>query len=180
MSFGRKYSIASMNNLTTDLFNSLYRRYYEQLFYYAYGFTDDAEACRDILSDVFERLWSNRRGITQETAHSYLYQCVRNKCIDYVRRQQLNRQYETFVKGSAEMDVDMEPDEIEERMRVVREYIDQLPPKTKLVLEECYFNKKKYKEVASALDVSTNAVKKHIVKALSLLRARCRGTTNNA
>lgn len=80
-----------MNNLTTDLFNSLYRRYYEQLFYYAYGFTDDAEACRDILSDVFERLWSNRRGITQETAHSYLYQCVRNKCIDYVRRQQLNR-----------------------------------------------------------------------------------------
>lgn len=78
------------------------------------------------------------------------------------------------------MDVDMEPDEIEERMRVVREYIDQLPPKTKLVLEECYFNKKKYKEVASALDVSTNAVKKHIVKALSLLRARCRGTTNNA
>ena len=32
-----------MSHLTTDLFNSLYRKHYEQLFYYAYGFTDDAE-----------------------------------------------------------------------------------------------------------------------------------------
>lgn len=43
-----------MSHLTTDLFNSLYRKHYEQLFYYAYGFTDDAEVCRDILADVFE------------------------------------------------------------------------------------------------------------------------------
>lgn len=45
-----------MSHLTTDLFNSLYRKHYEQLFYYAYGFTDDAEVCRDILADVFESL----------------------------------------------------------------------------------------------------------------------------
>ena len=42
-----------MSHLTTDLFNSLYRKHYEQLFYYAYGFTDDVEVCRDILADVF-------------------------------------------------------------------------------------------------------------------------------
>lgn len=105
-----------MSHLTTDLFNSLYRKYYEQLFYYAYGFTDDAEVCRDILADVFESLWTHRKKITQETAHSYLYQCVRNKCIDYVRRQQLNRQYESFIKGTADTDTDMEPDATEERM----------------------------------------------------------------
>lgn len=97
-----------MSHLTTDLFNSLYRKHYEQLFYYAYGFTDDAEVCRDILADVFESLWTHRKKITQETAHSYLYQCVRNKCIDYVRRQQLNRQYESFIKGTADTDTDME------------------------------------------------------------------------
>ena len=116
--------------------------------------------------------------ITQETAHSYLYQCVRNKCIDYVRRQQLNRQYESFIKGTADTDTDMEPDATEERMQTVQECIDLLPPKTKLVLEECYFHNKKYKEVATALDISTNAIKKHIVKALSVLRERCRGTTD--
>lgn len=50
-----------MSHLTTDLFNSLYRKHYEQLFYYAYGFTDDAEVCRDILADVFESLWTHRK-----------------------------------------------------------------------------------------------------------------------
>ena len=164
-----------MSHLTTDLFNSLYRKHYEQLFYYAYGFTDDAEVCRDILADVFESLWTHRKKITQETAHSYLYQCVRNKCIDYVRHQQLNRQYESFIKGTADTDTDMEPDATEERMQTVQECIDLLPPKTKLVLEECYFHNKKYKEVATALDISTNAIKKHIVKALSVLRERYRG-----
>ena len=52
--------------------------------------------------------------------------------------------------------------------------METLPPKTRHVLEECYFNNKKYKEVADSLEVSTNAVKKHIVKALGLLRERCR------
>lgn len=168
-----------MNRLTTDLFNSLYRKYYEQLFYYAYGFTEDAEVCRDILSDVFERLWANRRRIAPDTAHSYLYQSVRNECIDHVRRQQLNRQYESWVKDSAKTDESMEPDAIEERMEQVNATIEQLPPKTRHVLEECYFNNKKYQEVAEALEVSTSAVKKHIVKALAMLRERCRGSSES-
>ena len=168
-------NFAPMNHLTTDLFNSLYRKYYEQRFYYAYGFTEDAEVCRDILSDVFERLWTNRKRISTDTAHSYLYQCVRNECIDHVRRQQLDRQYESFVKDAAATDATMEPDEIEERLQVVKATIEELPPKTRLVLEECYFNNKKYREVAESLEVSTNAIKKHIVKALGLLRERCRG-----
>lgn len=57
-----------MDHLTTELFDSLYRESYEQLFYHAYGFTEDAEACRDIISDVFERLWTNRHRIAPDTA----------------------------------------------------------------------------------------------------------------
>ena len=163
-----------MNHLTIDLFNSLYRKYYEQLFYYAYGFTEDAEVCRDILSDVFSRLWESRKRISVDTAHSYLYQCVRNECIDHVRRRQLSRQYESFFIASAETDETTEPDIIEERLEVVQQTMETLPPKTRHVLEECYFNNKKYEEVADSLEVSTNAVKKHIVKALGLLRERCR------
>lgn len=163
-----------MDHLTTDLFDSLYRESYEQLFYHAYGFTEDAEACRDIISDVFERLWTNRHRIAPDTARSYLYQCVRNECIDFVRRQHLSRQYEAFVKESADADSIVTPDEIDERLTLVKAAIEEMPPKTRHVLEECYFNNKKYKEVAENLDVSINAVKKHIVKALALLRERCR------
>ncbi len=172
--YEKNTNFAVMDHLTTDQFNSLYRESYEQLFYHAYGFTEDAEVCRDILSDVFERLWTNRRRIAPDTARSYLYQCVRNECIDHVRRQQLSLKYQAFIKESAEVDSIATPNEINERLALVKATIEEMPQKTRQVLEECYFNNKKYKEVADSLDVSTNTVKKHIVKALALLRERCR------
>jgi RNA polymerase sigma-70 factor (ECF subfamily) len=45
-----------------------------------------------------------------------------------------------------------------------------LTPQTQLILQECYVNRKKYKEVAEELEISTNTVKKHIVKALKTIR----------
>ena len=37
-------------------------------------------------------------------------------------------------------------------------------------MEECYFNRKKYAEVAEMLNISPSAVNKHVMKALRLLR----------
>lgn len=41
---------------------------------------------------------------------------------------------------------------------------------TRHILEECYVRRKKYQEVADELNISVSAVRKHIVKALSVLR----------
>ena len=48
--------------------------------------------------------------------------------------------------------------------------METLAPRTRLVLQECYIHKKKYKEVAAEMEISVNAVKKHIVKALKTIR----------
>lgn len=48
--------------------------------------------------------------------------------------------------------------------------LNSLPPLTRRIIEECYFHKKKYKEVAEEMDISPDTVKKHISKALKLLR----------
>ena len=63
-------------------------------------------------------------------------------------------------------------DETEENERIERIYnvLEHLPPQTKHIMEECYFNRKKYAEVAQALNISPSAVKKHVMKALRLLR----------
>lgn len=161
-----------MKHITTEQFNSLYRESYKQLFCYAYGFTDDSEVCRDILADVFERLWNNRKHISPDTARSYLYQCVRNESIDHVRRQHISQQYVAYVRCSAEADEAIGPEEIDERIEAMRTTIGDMPERTRYVLEQCYFENKKYKEVAEQLDISTSAIKKHIMKALGMLRDR--------
>ncbi len=153
-------------------FNSAYNKYYEQLYYYDYGFIEDTEVCKDILGNVFEKLWANRDKMLTDTISSYLYSCVRNECIDYIRHDQTTRKYaESFLKA-AESEALSTPEELDERIQVVRKAISELPEKTRYVLEECYYNDKKYQEVADSLNVSTNAVKKHIMKAFSILREK--------
>ena len=48
--------------------------------------------------------------------------------------------------------------------------VEELTDPTKTILKECYYENKKYQEVADEFGISTNGVKKHIMKALRLIR----------
>ena len=133
---------------------------------------EDSEICRDIVSDVFGQAWENVERLENATVGSFLYSCVRNKCIDYLRHDQAARQYAEYLQEVVEDEEGLTPEEYEERMNNVKQIISELPPRTRFVLEQCYFNNKKYREVAEILDVTSSAVKKHIMKALAILRER--------
>lgn len=152
------------SKITMDEFDRIYDKYYPQLFYYAYGFVEDSEICRDIVSDVFGQAWENVERLENATVGSFLYSCVRNKCIDYLRHDQAARQYAEYLQEVVEDEEGLTPEEYEERMNNVKQIISELPPRTRFVLEQCYFNNKKYREVAEILDVTSSAVKKHIMK----------------
>ena len=160
------------SKITMDEFDRIYDKYYPQLFYYAYGFVEDSEICRDIVSDVFGQAWENVERLENATVGSFLYSCVRNKCIDYLRHDQAARQDAEYLQEAVEDEEGLTPEEYEERMNNVKQIISELPPRTRFVLEQCYFNNKKYREVAEILDVTSSAVKKHIMKALAILRER--------
>ena len=160
------------SKITMDEFDRIYDKYYPQLLYYAYGFVEDSEICRDIVSDVFGQAWENVDRLENATIGSFLYSCVRNKCIDYLRHDQAARQYAEYLQEAVEDEEGMTPEEYEERMNNVKQIILELPPRTRFVLEQCYFNNKKYREVAEILDITSSAVKKHIMKALAILRER--------
>ncbi|WP_336618602.1 RNA polymerase sigma-70 factor [Bacteroides acidifaciens] len=160
------------SKITMDEFDRIYDKYYPQLLYYAYGFVEDSEICRDIVSDVFGQAWENVDRLENATIGSFLYSCVRNKCIDYLRHDQAARQYAEYLQEAVEDEEGLTPEEYEERMNNVKQIISELPPRTRFVLEQCYFNNKKYREVAEILDVTSSAVKKHIMKALAILRER--------
>ena len=59
---------------------------------------------------------------------------------------------------------------MEQRISEVRAEIDKMPPRTRFVLEQCYLEGHTYKEVGEMMDITSDGVKKHIVKAFSMLR----------
>ena len=139
----------------TSRFEQLYKENYARLYYYAFRFITDEEVCKDIVNDVFEKAWLHFEDLKPDTATAYLYVQTRNRCIDHLRHRQVEEQY---------------ADEMEERVQRIEKCIEQLKDPTKTILKECYFDNKKYQEVAEEFGITIHGIKKHIMKALRLLR----------
>ncbi len=154
-------------------FKRLFREYYPQLYAFAFGMVKDEEACRDIIGDAFEKLWKQLDEIKDGNERGFLYLVIRNKCIDRIRNSVSRQRYEIFYKNlyGDETDVyDTRLRETESKIERMYQLIGTLTPQTRHILEACYFQGKRYADVAEELDISTSTVKKHIVKALKTLR----------
>ena len=134
-------------------FDKMFNEWYAQFVYFAYYFINDAEVCRDIVSDAFEYLWRNYEKIEEATAKTYLYTIIRTRCIDYLRKQ-----------------IEVDSQHSDSRVLRIRKAMEKLTPYNYHILEACYIHNKKYKEVAEELNVSVAAIHKNIVKALRILR----------
>ena len=100
-----------------------------------------------------------------------MYALIRNKCVDYLRREMVKTKYADFYMAMYdEADEGDGYEEMEEQITQMYKMISEFSPKTRLVLEECYFHRKKYSEVAEELGISVSAVRKHIVNALKEFR----------
>ena len=150
-------------------FEQFYKESYMTFYYLAYNMLEDEEASKDIVVDCFEYVWHNHREENVRNWKAYMYSAVRNKCIDSLRKQEVKKKYVDFYTSMFAEEWDEYSDE-EDTMSEVYKILDKLPPLTRQVLEGCFLEKKKYKEVAEEKSISTSTVKKHIIKALKVLR----------
>ena len=76
-------------------FRYLFEHYYPSLCLFAKRFIDDRETREDIVQEVFFRLWDKRKQITvTSSAQNYLLTSVRNLCLNYLRRQEVQQPFE--------------------------------------------------------------------------------------
>jgi len=140
--------------------------------YVALSIVKDNEVSRDIVADSFEHILNNYASLEGQNIDSYLFKIVKNKCCDHFRRQEIHGKYAANTLASAERLTEDEWMEHNELVELVREAVHELPDRTQYVLQQCYVNRMKYREVAAELDISETAIKKHIMRALKFLRAR--------
>lgn len=155
---------------TTD-FEHFFKDNYQGLFHFALQMVGNDELCRDIVGDAMAEAWKRLDEVGITKLKSFTYRIVHNKCIDFLRHEKVKARYAEFYRSmyeEADDDVFMEAErEIDHLMAKM----NTLSPRTQEVLHLCYFDHKKYVEVADLLGISRSAVHKHIMKALKLLRA---------
>lgn len=158
-----------MDNIV--VFEQLFRQLYKPLLCFARTMVGDEEECRDIVDAAFEGLWKHYAEIDEATVKSYLYSAVRNNCIIYLNRQKVQRRYiDHYRQITADVTQEDSLAEHEYRTAKVRKVLDSMDDTTRGIFISCYVDGLKYKDVAAQRMISVSTVKKHMVKALRLVR----------
>lgn len=152
-------------------FDELFRSSYPSLYRHAYALLHNKDDSRDVVSEVFVTLLEKRLQLEGINIR-YLTAMVHNRCLDQIKAQKVKDEARQEMAYSKYLYTETEGNR-EERMKDVLQFIDtELSPQTSRILRMCYDEKKSYKEVASELDISIQAVNKHISQALKKLRNR--------
>src|SRR5690606_26970529 len=75
-------------------FTEIFNRYRGPLFQFIYKKTRDEEIARDIVQDVFVKIWDRRREINLTgSLSSYLYRAVFNRSLDVLKHYAVREEY---------------------------------------------------------------------------------------
>lgn len=148
-------------------FTLLYRSYSSLLFAKINRMVNDQETAKELLQDVFFKLWLQKENIDLEKSfRSFLFTIAVNLVYDHFRKIAKDRKYAQSVLETA---VDYythseEALENKESMKLIKQAIDLLPPQRKQIFMLCRFEGKTYEQVAELLSISPSTVRDHIVK----------------
>jgi len=164
-----------INKEDPQLFDELFRQYSGPLFYYAAKFVDN-EAARDIVQDVFLKLWSDQKIKVTISLNSLLFTMVHNSCLQQLEKQKVRNKYlesnklllkEEELRFFADERSSLIEQKLEDKLNQV---LDRLPERCKQIFLMSRFDDKKNKEIALELDISVKAVEKQITRALATIR----------
>ena len=151
--------------MTSTEIGTLYEQYFRQLCLYALHYVGDLDESKDIVQECFASLIKNNPALSNPKV--YLYNSVRNRCIDLLRSRKKER--------IAPMDdlsyiSDKEAQRRSEIEVQLWEAVDSLPPKRRELL---LLNKRdglKYSDIARLKGLSENTVRNQIFRAIESLR----------
>jgi RNA polymerase sigma-70 factor, ECF subfamily len=171
--FRNKDLIINLND--SRLFDELFRQYSKPLFYYASKFVDETVA-KDIIQDVFVKLWCEQTITISHSTQSLLFAMVRNGCLHHLEKQKVRNKYlelnkltlhEEELRYYLSGNTSLIEQELEAKLN---EVLSSLPERCHQVFLMSRFESKKNKEIAEELGISLKAVEKQITKALAIIR----------
>jgi RNA polymerase sigma-70 factor (ECF subfamily) len=155
-----------------DQIEKLFRLYHKELTNLAFNLVRDRDIAKDIVQEVFLRLWQNREKVEfgLQIKH-YLFKATSHTCLNHLRSGKKNVSIEDSVEAvSMHASVDMEGVDYQEFEIKVRDAIEKLPPKCKTIYLLSRHEGMKYQQIAEALDLSVKTVENQMGIALEKLR----------
>lgn len=161
-------------------YEELFKQTYPRLLGYCKLFIHDQGQANDLVQECFIKLWEKHATIKpHQSVESLLFVMLRNKCLNYLRDQKIHLSEknihlmeENELQHLFQLDfIGKEEITLEEQLlTAIRESVDKLPEKRKIVFIQTKIEGKKNKEVADELGISVKAVEKHLHQAKEQIR----------
>jgi RNA polymerase sigma-70 factor (ECF subfamily) len=162
-----------------DAFEQLYKLYFPRLYAFSFKIINDGNLAKDLVQNVFIKIWESPASINIDNPESFIYQMVRNACLNYIRHLKVVDNLKSKVKdhylGEELYYIDLVGDKpyilIEKELegRII-DVMNSLPEKCLVVFRLSRIDGLKNREIAEQLGISLKAVEKHISKALQIYR----------
>lgn len=154
-------------------FTEIYNRHWENLADAAYQRLHSHEDAEEVVQEVFVNLYIRRAEISPAgSLIAYLKTALKYKVIDAYRVQQLHyKNIDNIIQENAIPDL-MPDDElnIKELQKKLLELVSKLPPKCREVFVKSRFEHLSHQCIADRMGISVSTVKKHLNKAIHILR----------
>jgi RNA polymerase sigma-70 factor (family 1) len=154
-------------------FEQLYRIYSLQIFKKLLRLVKKEEVAKELLQDVFLRIWEKRATIDENKSfRAYLYCIAQNLVTDLFRRAAYDRKLlQHLIAGAIELYNPIEDAyNLRDGNAALQQALNSLSPQRKKVYTLCKMEGKSYEEVSLMLGISTSTISDHIVKATKLLK----------
>lgn len=158
--------ISKIKNSCSKSFQVIFMKYYEKIYRFIWLRTYDSELTRDLVQDVFIRVWINRcRLDINKSFKAYLYQISNNLVIDNMRK---NKTKEEIMRINQSLNYYESEDQYYTNIDI-QNAMNKLPEKLKIVVILSRFEGLNYKEIAEICNVSFQTVSYRFNQALKLM-----------
>lgn len=162
-------SFTNRSNNKELIFQKLFEENYSEIYTIALYIVNDSEVAKDLTEDLFAQLWESFNPTHVQFNKSYFHTIIKNKSLDYLKHNMIKNKYaRLYIEMNRRGQLDQTFEDY--RINIIEEIMETMPDKTRFIFQQCYFQDMKYDEVAEILGLSRDGVRKHIMKALSMIR----------
>jgi RNA polymerase sigma-70 factor (family 1) len=159
-------------------FRQLFNLYSKKLTVFATSIVKSSDAAREIVDEVFIKIWRNKATITNiQNLTVYLYTATKNTSLNYLSsRAKLNitEPFDFFAVQLADEQCPEKKMITSELLKKIHAAIESLPPRCKMVFKLVREDGLSYKEVGEILNISPKTVDAQMVIAVRQISERVR------
>jgi RNA polymerase sigma-70 factor (ECF subfamily) len=166
--------LTAISQGNTIAFDTLYNRYWKDVYNIAYKRLQQTDLAQDVAQDVFVQLWTREKSTPIDNLGGYLRIATRNSVFKQLEKAS---KYPTIPDASAELEMLNTADSHADTHMLYKEFLtafqtltDALPSQQQLIFNMRFNDGRSSQEIADELQISVKTVRNQMGKALSKLR----------